>query len=226
VHTGLEKAQNDAEYLAWREALKKLPKSKRANRKIAQALTTEFNVLSGTMTSVQECVAHLADLLSGIGSGPERREFSLALITTAVSNAVEMMVDTPRFGFPVAMVLTSMFAKMPELPGLFHGAVKSSQTGCPLCVPQFVPHEIGGKALDTAEWKRLNGYRFGALLASCCVWPPLASGLWPGLLWPLASGSGLLRLLASVLQPLASSGPLCLTFGACMHLQRHTILSF
>jgi hypothetical protein len=162
LHTGLERAQNDAEYLAWREAVKQVPKSKRATRKIAQALTTEFNVLSGTMTSVQECVAHLTEFLAGIGSGPERREFSLALITTAVSNAVEMMVDTPRFGFPVAMVLTSMFAIMPELQGLFHGAVKSSQTGCPLCVPQFMSMEVGGRALETTEWKRLNGYRYGA----------------------------------------------------------------
>jgi hypothetical protein len=159
LDTGFEEVQNDSTYVAWREAQKQVPKSKRATRKIAQALTNEFNVLSGTMTSVKECVARLTDVLVRIGTGPELHEFSLALISTAVSNAVEMMVDTPRFGFPVAMVLTSMFAKMPDLQLLFHGAVKNPRTGCPLCVPQFMPHEIEDRTLDTAEWKRLNGYR-------------------------------------------------------------------
>jgi GLE1-like protein len=159
-NAALEAVQKDSAYAAWREAQKELPKSKRATRKITQILTKEFNQLSGTMVAVNSRIANLGDFLDGLSDGPERKAFCLSLIETALNNAVEMMIETPKFGFPVAMVLTSMFARAPELSQLFRGMVKSTQYGCPLCVPQFTVQKIGSAAaLSVEQWKQANGFK-------------------------------------------------------------------
>lgn len=159
VPAELDRVQHSDEYLAWTAAQAQLPKSQRARRKIAQALTKEFNQLSGTMSSVRARVAQLSATLAQLGDGPARVMFCIGLVQTAKNNAVEMMVGSPRFGFPVAMVLTSMFAEAAELPRLFHGTLKSLKEGSPLCVPQYTGAAAGGGALEGDAWKRANGYR-------------------------------------------------------------------
>jgi hypothetical protein len=156
---GLKTFQQDPDYSAWREAQKEVPKSKRATRKIIQILTKEFNQLSGTMESVHQRIAHLKEFLGNVTPGPERTAFCLSLIETALNNAVEMMIETPKFGFPVAMVLTGLFAQAPELPRLFRGMVKSADYGCPLCVPEFTPFKRPGVQLSVDDWKRANGFK-------------------------------------------------------------------
>ena len=121
-----------------------------------QVLTKEFNQLAGTMESVELRIAHLAAFLDELPAGPLRSFFCTSLVETAINNAGEMMIQTPKFGFPVAMVLTSMFARAAELPALMRGMLKSAAYGCPLCVPQFTPL-VDGTASDA--WKRANGYK-------------------------------------------------------------------
>ena len=127
-----------------------------------QVLTKEFNQLSGTMLSVRTRIVNLTAFLESLAPGPERRSFLVALIETALNNAVEMMIETSKFGYPVAMVLTSMFGKAPELAELFRGMVKSAQYGCPLCVPQFTAFRGGAKQLTAEEWKAANGFKCAA----------------------------------------------------------------
>ena len=148
--------------MEWREAQRALPKSKRATRKISQVLTKEFNQLSGTMQAVNARIANLSAFLDSLAPGPERTAFCLSLIETAVNNAVEMMIETPKFGFPVAMVLTSMFSHAPELPQLFRGTVKSTVQGCPLCVPQWTAFKDSTRTLSADQWKAANGFKCDA----------------------------------------------------------------
>ena len=117
------------------------------------------------MASVHARVQQLRATLAQLGDGPARTMFCIGLVQTAKNNAVQMSMDSPRFGFPVAMVLTSMFAEARELPRLFHGTLKSAKEGSPLCVPQYTNADAHGSALDGDAWKRANGYR-----CVCCSW--------------------------------------------------------
>ena len=160
-HAGLEAYEADAEMLAWREAQMALPKSQRRTRKINHMVTKQFMQLSGTMDAVQERVQHLVHHYTTLPAGVERTFFCIRLVQTALGTAGEMMIESPKYGFPIAMVLTSLFAHVPELPKLMRGIVKSTEYGCPLCVPQF---SAAGKANGSDAFRRANGFKCAAAL--------------------------------------------------------------